>query len=328
MLESVRESDATVLAAWLYHVRGLSQQEVGRSLGLSRFQVNRMLAEARESGIVRVSVEHETAATLALADALRDLWGLTEVLVAPVPAGAEHDDAYARRAVGLVAAGFLQRVGGGEAPRSIGVGWGRTVAAMAQALVGLRNPGLRFVSLMGSLARTSETSPFDVCARLAALTGGQAVFLPAPFLADSVADCEVILRQRMVHETLAAARAIDHAIISVGECTPDAFLFGAGVLTAEDGAALRAAGAVADTTGMFFRADGALADTDLNRRAPSVGLEDLRACDVALLAAGRGKATATRAVLRAGVVDRLIVDETLGRALAGTVDTGNGGINN
>lgn len=315
MLESARDSDTRVLAAWLYHVRGLSQQEVGESLGLSRFQVNRMLAEAREAGIVRVSVEHATTATLHLADALRRRWGLAEVLVAPVPPRADDDAEYARRAVGLVAAGFLQRVGAPEGGRSIGVGWGRTVAAMAQALTGVRNPGLRFVSLMGSLVRTSETSPFDVCVRLAALTGGQALFLPAPFLADSVEDCQVILRQRMVRETLAAARAVDHAIISVGECTRDALLFSSGVLTAGDGAALRAAGAVADTTGMFFRADGRLADTELNRRAPSVGLEDLHACDVALLAAGTGKAPAVRAVLRAGFVNRLIVDEALGRLL-------------
>ncbi|TVQ35941.1 MAG: transcriptional regulator [Geminicoccaceae bacterium] len=315
MLDTVKDSDALVLAAWLYHVRGLSQQEVGQSLGLSRFQVNRMLAEAREAGIVRITVEHETTAALALADALRQRWELAEVLVAPLPAPLEADADYARRAVGLVAARFLHRVGS-DGPSAIGVGWGRTVAAMAEALSGLRNRDLCFVSLMGSLVRTSATSPFDVCARLAALTGGQALFLPAPFLADSAADRAVILRQRLVRETLAAARKVDHAIISVGECTPDALLFASGVLTAEDGRALRAAGAVADTTGMFFQADGSLADTDLNRRAPSVGLDDLRACEVSLLAAGCSKATAVRAALQAGFVDRLIVDERLGRMLA------------
>ncbi len=315
MLDTVGDGDTRVLAAWLYHVRGMNQQEVGQRLRISRFRVNRMLAEAREAGIVRISVQHETAGTLALADALCARWGLNEALVAPVPPGTEGDAAYARRSVGLVAAGFLRRVGGVGRPCSIGVGWGRTVAEMVQALSGLRNPGLRFVSLMGSMVRTSATGPFDVCARLAALTGGQAQFLPAPFLADSVEDCQVIQRQRMVRETLAAARNVDVAIISVGECTPEAFLFSSGVLTAEDGANLRAAGAVADTTGMFFRDDGTLAETDLNHRAPSVGIEDLRACDVAMLAAGTEKAEATRAVLRSGVVNRLVVDEALARML-------------
>lgn len=313
-----KDRDEAVLVAWLYHVSGQSQEEIGRALKVSRFRVNRMLAEARESGIIRVTIEHETTGTLALADTLRQKWGLAEVLVAPVPAGVADDEAYARRAVGIVAAGFLHRVGSNTdgASRNIGVGWGRTVAAMVQALSGLHNPNLSFVSLMGSMVRTSETSPFDVCAQLAALTGGQAIFMPAPFLADSVEDCQVILRQRLVQESLTAARRVDHAIISVGECTPDALIFSSGVLTSEDSLALQAASVVADTTGMFFCEDGTLAQTDLNRRAPSVALEDLRACDVAMLAAGASKATATRAVLRANLVNRLIVDETLAALLS------------
>jgi DNA-binding transcriptional regulator LsrR (DeoR family) len=233
------------------------------------------------------------------------------VQIAPLDSA---DEAAARRAVGIVAAGFLSRIAR-EGPVAIGVGWGRTMAAMAQAVTGLRNPQLCFVSLMGSMARTSETSPFDVCTRLAALTGGSAMFLPAPFLTDSEADCRVVLGQRMVRETLAAARAAPWSIISLGDCSPQAFLSTSGILTEAEASELLAVGAVADSTGKFFRADGSLADTDLNRRAPSIGLDDLRATDVMLLAAGVTKARATLALLRAGIVNRLIADEGLARAL-------------
>ena len=37
-----------VQAAWLYHVGQMSQEEVSRRLGISRFKVLRMLAEARD----------------------------------------------------------------------------------------------------------------------------------------------------------------------------------------------------------------------------------------------------------------------------------------
>jgi DNA-binding transcriptional regulator LsrR (DeoR family) len=141
------------------------------------------------------------------------------------------------------------------------------------------------------------------------------MFLPAPFLSDTEADCAVILRQRLVRETLAAARGADHAIISLGECTPQALLSTSGILTGAEAADLIRAGAVADSTGKFFRADGQLADTDLNRRAPAIGLDDLRRTDVLLLAAGPAKTAATLAVLRAGFVNRLIADETLARAV-------------
>lgn len=311
--------DNMLQAAWLYHVGQMSQEEVSRRLGISRFKVLRLLADARDQGFVRVSLEHETLATLRLGQRLTDLFGLAEVQVAPIPGGGA-DDAFARRAVGLVAAGYLTRIGRTEGPQTIGLGWGRTLAAMAASLTGLRNPQLQFVSLMGSMSRKAQTSPFDVCVRLAALTQGSAVFLPAPFLTDSEADCRVILRQRLVRETLEVARSSQHAIIGLGECTPDALLYTSGILAADDVEALRRAGAVADSTGKFFCADGSLADTDLNHRAPSIGLEDLRRQDVMLLSAGVGKTEATLAVLRAGFVDRLIVDEGLATAMLAVID--------
>lgn len=307
------DADDLLEVAWLYHVGQLSQEEVSRRLGMSRFKVLRLLAEARERGVVRVSLEHETAATLDLAGRVAARWGLREVQVAPLPAGA--DDDHARRAVGIVAARLLGRLGSAGAP-TVGLGWGRTVAAMADALVGLHNPRLRFVSLMGTMTRVSGTGPFDVTTRLAAATGGTALVLPAPFLCDSEADARVILRQRLVRETLEVARAADHAFVSVGECRRGALLFGTGILSEADAEALLGSGAVADTTGKFLREDGSLADTDLNRRTPSIGLDELRAMEVTLLAAGQGKAGAARAVLRAGVVDRLVADAQLAQALA------------
>ncbi len=306
-----REIDDLIQAAWLYYIGQMSQEEVSRRMGLSRFKVLRLLAEARDRGLVRISIEHETSRALSLADRLRDHFGLTEVQVAP---DAGDDAAAARRAVGQLAAGYLSRIGRDGAV-TVGVGWGRTVAAMADAVTGLRNPGLRFVSLMGAMTHGSATSPLDVCLRLAGLTGGSAVFLPAPFLADSAEDAAQIMAQRMVREALEVARAAPHMIVSVGECTPEALLAASGVLTAEDAAELAAAGAVADTTGKFFRADGTLAGTGLNARSPSIGLDDLKRSDVVLLAAGTAKEAAARAVLRAGFVDRLIVDEALAGAL-------------
>jgi DNA-binding transcriptional regulator LsrR (DeoR family) len=306
--------DELVQAAWLYHIGGLSQEDVSQRLGVSRFKVLRLLAEARDTGIVRIQIKHSSEASLALADRLATRFGLTEVQVAPIEG---VDDAVARRAVGQLAAGYLARIGQADAqgPKVIGVGWGRTVAAMADALTGLTNPDLCFVSLMGSMTRTSATSPFDVCARLAAETGGRAVFLPAPFIADSAEDAALIMRQRLVREALSVARQASHAMISLGEGTPDALLRASGILTEDDISALAKAEVVADTTGKFLCADGSLADTELNFRAPSVSLDDLKRCDVTLLAAGRAKCRATLAVLRAGIIDRMLLDAGLARAL-------------
>jgi len=101
----------------------------------------------------------------------------------------------------------------------------------------------------------------------------------------------------------------------LGDYPPGALLSTGGILTAEESAELIVVVAVADSTGKFLLADGSLADTDLNRRAPLIGIKDLRATDVTLLAAGVSKARAMLALLRSGIVNRLIADEGVARAL-------------
>ena len=76
--------DDIAQAARLYYVDNLSQQEVSARLGISRFKVLRMLADAREQGLVRIAVEHRTSRTLDLAGQLVSTFGLQEVQIAPI----------------------------------------------------------------------------------------------------------------------------------------------------------------------------------------------------------------------------------------------------
>ena len=65
-------SEQTVRAAWLYHVAGNTQEQTADLLGTSRVKVNRLLAEARESGIVKISIEHRFARMAGVEEAIRN----------------------------------------------------------------------------------------------------------------------------------------------------------------------------------------------------------------------------------------------------------------
>ena len=314
MLTINRHDDEIAQVAWLYYVGNLSQQEVSDQLGISRFKVLRMLADARETGMVRISVEHRTARMLALADRLAERFGLVEARVAPVPF-APADDAYGRIAVGIVAADYLMRIAANDAPVTVGIGWGRTLSAMTDHIAKARNPNATFVSLMGSVVHASHTAPGDVCVRLAAQFDARAMLMPAPFIADTPEDCAAIMRQRLVREAMDVARSATHAIMSVGECRDGAILFESGIFNEAQMSQLRAADVVGDCCGVFFREDGSTADIELNRCTPCVKPQELAAMDSVILASGTGKLPATLAVLRAGFVKRLFVDEVLAREL-------------
>ena len=55
MTAGSRDSDDMIQATWLYHIGQMSQEEVSRRMGLSRFKVLRLLQDARDQGLVRVS---------------------------------------------------------------------------------------------------------------------------------------------------------------------------------------------------------------------------------------------------------------------------------
>jgi len=312
--------DDIAQVAWLYYVGHLSQQEVSQKLGISRFKVLRMLADAREQGLVRITVEHRTARTLDLADQLAEAFGVEEAQVAPVPAPVEANEDFARSAVALLGAGYLARLVGTGRPLTIGVGWGRTLSKMADAMTQVSNPGLTFVSLMGSVARATHTAPGDVCLRLATLTGGQALLMPAPFLTDSAEACSMVVQQSLVKDALDTARQASHALVSVGECGDGALLFETDLFTDDHLAQLRDAQVVGDCCGVYYRADGTVADIELNRSTPCISSADMARMDTVVLAGGRGKMEATRALMRAGVARRLFVDEVLARALLDNLD--------
>ena len=320
------EPDDLVRAAWLYYVAGHTQERTARVLGISRVKAARLLAEARETGIVKISIEHRLSTMVEVEERLRQLFSLSFCRVTPPlstltasprqarhpsarsPGMAEVESELARRAVGMTAARYLrERLLVNERP-VVGLAWGRTTASMIDQLSGVRKPGAIFVSTMGSLTMNSAANLFDVVHRAAEKTGGEGHFLPVPYIANSVADRDVLMAQRSVQDALGLAARADFFFMSMGECDQNGFLFKNGFLSARELKELHAAGAVGDAMGKFFDHNGQLVNSDLNHRSLALNMDHMRGRDVVLLCGGRTKARAARGILRAGFVNGLVID--------------------
>ena len=312
-----------VRAAWLYHLVGKTQEEVAAQLGLHRSRVVRLLAEARERGLVSVTIHHDAVHDLEIERTIASRFGL-DFCFATMPTGlsetanaaiAAAQGVIARRAVGSAAASLLRgRLAQGRL--TVGVSWGRTLEQVALHLTGVRNPEARFVSLMGSLSHNSASNTFEVVQAFAARTNGEGHFLPIPFIADSIDDRAVLLSQRSVAAALAMAHNADFYLISVGELSETSLLRQRGMVGADELAELRRLGAVCDTLGLFFDAQGRRIDHPLSRRALAVDFERLIGRDVVLLGAGIEKVAAVAALLRTGVARGLVIDGDAARLLA------------
>jgi DNA-binding transcriptional regulator LsrR (DeoR family) len=329
MREVIAESqEAEMLmarAAWLYYVAGLNQEAAAKRLGITRARINKLLADARESGLVSIQINQANVGLLPVEEAIRARYGLDLCICTPelgVVAGEAASEtaallqAYAFRAVGMAAAAHLKRHLQENRTAVVGTGWGRTLEQMTLNLAGVSAPGGRFISLMGSLTANSAYNPFEVVHALARTTGGEGHVLPVPFIADSPADRKVLLSQRSVRQALALARRTSVAYISIGELTETSLLRRQGMISGDELASLRAAGAIGDTNGLFFDRDGRPVEHELNDRTIALGFDDLRRTNAIALIAGRAKLGAADAFLRSGVARGLVIDGDTALALA------------
>jgi DNA-binding transcriptional regulator LsrR (DeoR family) len=251
------------------------------------------------------------AECVALENALAERFGLSFCRVAPDLGEGDLP----LKALSLEGAGFLRQILERGEDEVIGVGHGRTLAAVVEQMPQTLARGVQFVSLLGGLTRKFAANPFDVIHRLAERTGAEAYLLPVPVFANSVADKAVLMQQYGIADVSALARKASLLIVGIGQVSGDGFLVSSGMIRPDEVVELKRVGACADLLGHFFSADGRMLDTDLSARATSMSAADLKKHRIVAIAGGKAKVTALRAVLRSRVLHGLITDEATAQGL-------------
>lgn len=305
------EIGLAIRAAWLHHAGGLTQTDVAHRLHLSPLKTHRLIARAARLGYVHVFVDGPIGGCVELEQGLQERFALQSCRVVPGLDQAELP----LRALGLAAASFLQNVLDTARHRQIGVGHGRTLAAMAGELPRRVTSGVRFISLLGGLPRSMAATPYDVIYRLADKTSAEAYLMSVPFFARSAADCAVMMAQEGVAETIAAAAKATLFLVGIGEVTGRAFLPTASALVAREFEELAQRGAAGELLGRYLDSGGSRIDTQLHAQVVGLDPEAMRGREAIAIAGGTGKVGAIRAVLRSRLLTGLITDEATARSL-------------
>ncbi|GAB2674582.1 sugar-binding domain-containing protein [Thalassiella azotivora] len=294
-------TDPALLAevARRYYLDDESKVDIGRSLGLSRFKVARLLDEARRSGVVRIRVGAPATVDPRLSAALQAVLPVDHCVVV-ASSGSFEDD---RRHVAGAAAALLP----GAVPTGgrLGLTWSRAVDAVVDELAEL--PRCTVVQLAGALAPdVGGASAADHVHRAARLAGGTAHSLHAPLVVDDETLATALRRQRGVREAIALADDLDVSVVSVGAWRPGGSTVWEAVPEAvrSQGAC---AGAVAEVSGRLLDAAGGAVRTRLDDLVVAVTLDQLRRPPVRVaLVSGPDRAAATVAGVRAGLVTHLV----------------------
>ncbi|WP_422073521.1 sugar-binding transcriptional regulator [Tranquillimonas rosea] len=305
------DDSLAIRAAWLHYAGGLTQAQVAERLNVSAAKAHRLIAAANRSGAVKVTVVGEVAECAELGSELSARFALGTCEVVPDLG----EPGLPLRALGAAGANFLKREIDAAPDGVIGLGHGRTLGASVEAMAPFDARGLRFVSLMGGLARNLAANPHDVMHRMAQKTRAAAYVIPIPFFAASAADREVLLSQPGVSDVFDLAASADLMAVGIGTTKPDAQLVESGMIGRAEIAEIQERGGVGEVLGHFFAPDGAPIETGLTARTVSLERRRLAGRRIVAIAGGPEKVHAIRAVLHGGYVGGLVTDERTARSL-------------
>lgn len=189
-MQTRQHIEELIRVSQMYYDEGLNQSQIAGEVGYSRSSVSRMLTEARETGIVQITIGHPLQRLQSLEENLRDKYGLKTVRVAY-----SYDDNIASMLVPQCAAQLLME---NLKPDSLIVtSTGTPMAATIRALPPLDYPRAHVTQMLGSLSSANS-------------------LLPAPLIMGSAEVAQAVRSEKLIAMTLALGNRADIAIVGVG----------------------------------------------------------------------------------------------------------------
>lgn len=290
----------------MYYEQDMTQDKIGKQLGMSRVKVYRLLKEARAEGIIQITIRWPTQRNTRLEAALVETFDLKEALVLQTSRTAGSNLA----PLGKLAAGYLEPLL--QDSPTLAISLGHAVYETIKAIHPNIQAQVQVVQALGSIPQTMREYDSSMLVRLLAeKLGGDALYLTSPPMADTQEAAVMFRNQRDIEQVLLAASAADVALIGIGSLDPDTAGFvRAGFTSSEEMAQLLADGAVGEIAWRIYSQDGEPIPCASNHRVIGVSLAELKRIPTTIaIAQGQKKIPAILGALKAGVIDVLCTDD-------------------
>lgn len=313
-MEDSYSDDQLILTARLYFVEGLPQVQIGKLVNVSQSKISRMLALARQRGLVRVTVPEYEPRNLALEHRIHERFGI-ESLVIRAAAGSKTKDL--RQIMGYFAAPIVS--GWIRSGSKVAVAGGRTMQSLIESMKpNGRVEDVTVLQAMGNI--DSSPGAYDAVElgrRLAKVTGGTFLTLNTPAILPDAETCSRLLGLEQIRAVMACLARADVAFVGIGTLENSVFVERK-ALGLKEIEALRGAGAVGEVLGRFFDRRGKECASPLRDRVVSLGLEELRRIpNVVAVVTGADRGEAIKAAIGGGLVKALVIDEGGASAVLG-----------
>jgi DNA-binding transcriptional regulator LsrR (DeoR family) len=300
--------------AEMYFIEGKNQEEISSVFGITRSAISRILTEARQKGIIEVTIHRKLNFNNSLEKALKKRFGLKNAHI--VNWHADHRKEALMKRIGLAAGKIME--GYISNNQIVGVAWGHTVAEAIESFSENQIENVKVVQLVGVLGSSLHTySGQSLVEQLAQKVGGEGVYLFTPFIVKDVKIAKALLQDPSSREAITLGQKCDIAILGVGTTVPEyCSLYQGGYITESDLTSLQNSGAVGDVGGHYFDINGKTANNDFNERMVGISKFDLKNIPTRIgIAGGTVKTDAIYGAIKGGYINVLVSDSLLAENL-------------
>jgi DNA-binding transcriptional regulator LsrR (DeoR family) len=292
----------------MYYLDGLKQEDIARQIGISRSLISMILTEAKESGIVEITVRDPFLSDEHLSGLLASTYPGTDFFVVPT---SSRDPEAQRKLVAQRSADILANIV--KKGETVGLAWGRTSYELVHAFQPQESAlELSVIPLIGG---SHQTAPYfhinEMVRLLAEKAGGAPSFIHAPALANDRAERDMYFNSSSMKAILQAWRSMDILVSGIG-AIPQGDTVDRETYAGEHEVFthLKSPDAVGDICARYFDRAGEFIVDDYYQRIVGVPVEELRgARNNIIMASGTDKAEAIAGVLRTGMVRTMVLDE-------------------
>ncbi len=299
--------DLLIKVATFYYEANLTQTAISKRLNISRPTISNLLKEAREKGIVRITIQHSKMNTNKQQDAIAEMYNLQTVLVAPQAYGTLSN----KSSVGNLCANFLEQRAMGI--NSLGIGWGTTMYEFVQAASYTSFSHLNIVPLMGGFGINDVKFHSNHLAfQLAEKYNCFVNYFYAPAITESIEVKKTFESTNLIQEIYNQGKKVDLAVVGVGNPIESSTYRRLGYISEKEKNIIKDTPVIGDVLATFFNRDGNPVSSSISNRMLGITLDDLEVMnEILLIASGAEKAASIKALLNKGFIDHLIIDKDI-----------------
>ncbi|MBO0346295.1 sugar-binding transcriptional regulator [Roseibium limicola] len=291
----------------LHFLEGQKQSEIAQKLNLSHSKVNRLIAQGRKLGMIKIHIETPFQRLMERERELVETTSLSTAVVTPTVSGNADTNL---QQVGKAAANLiLENVRDGDV---IAITGGKAVSATVDHLFADRSFNVTVVPLTGGVQGKFYTDVNHLASRMAERLGGKSMLIHAPLFAESKAQRDMLKEMTTVKEVFDLARGADLALTGIGSIEPSgSSYYDLNPVPEADRKMMVGLGVSAEFLAHLILEKGGLANFELNSRLVALAPSEITGCrNVIGVAAGPQKVQPVQAVLNGNYLNSLIVDES------------------